>query len=438
MFANLPVHSGPDWTLYHDDCRARLAQMPENSVDSIVTDPPYHLTSVTKRMGADNAAPVQFGKDGAYRRAAAGFMGKRWDGGDVAFQVETWAAAWRVLKPGGYLFAFSGSRTFHRMTTAIDDAGFIIHPLIGWAFGSGFPKAHNLSRAIDQELGTEGGKIATGPVERRIRPGADRNATGSNARIDGEFQAGIYVPATPEAAQWQGWFYGGQVRKPALEPICVAQKPFSERNGSANVLRWGVGAVNIDGVRVDGDKTEMEGRSGASTPSLYGGGIGIPEIWKPHDLGRWPANLIHDGSPEVLALFPDTAPSSARPRNNGARDISKAKGAEKAHVTHGHEDDGGSAARFFECYPPDLPPIIYCPKAGRADRAGSVHPTVKPQRLMRSIIRHGTPPGGVVLDMFAGSGSTLQAARAEGRSVIGIEADAASVVDTVWRMRYAT
>lgn len=412
MFGPLDTQSGPGWTLYHDDCVTRMAALPENSVDVIVTDPPYHLHSITKRFGSSDAAPAQVGETGAYARASKGFMGRTWDGGNVAFRVETWRAAYRLLKPGGYIFAFASSRGYHRMGCAIEDAGFITHPMIGWVFGSGFPKATNLSRMIDQALG----------------------ATGSNARIDGEFQAGIYQPVTPEAQQWSGWFYGGQARKPALEPIYVGQKPFSEKNGALNVLRWGVGAINIDGVRVGesgGTKRSHQEAYGAEGRADQGGG----QAWRSgHEivdlgLGRWPANLIHDGSSEVLAMFPQTTPSNDRPRNNGDFK-SVAKGFDKAHVTSGYSDSG-SAARFFECYP-----LIYCAKASNGDRAGSKHATVKPQGLMRALVRHGCPPGGIVLDPFTGTGSTLKAAIAEGRRAIGIEADATSIIDTVWRMRY--
>lgn len=420
MFGPLETQFGNGWTLYHDECVNRMLQMEENSIDCICCDPPYHLTSIVERFGSSDAAPAQVGETGAYARASKGFMGKRWDGGNVAFRVETWRAAYRLLKPGGYIFAFASSRGYHRMACAIEDAGFITHPMIGWVFGSGFPKATNLSREIDKALD------ATGSVERRIRPGADRNKTGVRRS-----------PATPEAQQWSGWFYGGQARKPALEPIYVGQKPFSEKNGALNVLRWGVGGVNIDGVRVGesgGTKRSHQEAYGAEGRADQGGG----QAWRSgHEivdlgLGRWPANLIHDGSSEVLAMFPDSKAGGsisnrASPKTKGIYGEFNSENERWSGYA-----DTGSAARFFECYPP----LIYCAKASNGDRAGSKHATVKPQKLMRALVRHGCPPGGIVLDPFTGTGSTLKSAIAEGRRAIGIEADATSITDTVWRMRY--
>lgn len=439
MFYNLHDQSGPGWTLHHAECIERMRAMPPDTVDAILTDPPYHLTSIKARYGktdidrdGTNETRARNRSD-AMARLAGGFMGKAWDGGDVAFRVETWQAAYRVLKPGGYLMAFASSRGYHRMTVAIEDAGFIIHPLIGWVFGNGFPKATDASRMIDQALGVKG--CRTNGVSGKGSVTVSAFGDGLNVNFE---QRPAYAPATPEAAAWNGWYYGGQVRKPALEPICVAQKPFSEKNGALNILRWGVGAVNIDGCRV-GD--EVRHNSSASYNKIYGQFKGNETEGRPA-VGRWPANLMHDGSPEVLALFP-----VLKARSN--RNDSAGKGATPDQVYAGgwgdrdcgvryNRDDPdmreGSAARFFECYPPV---ITYCPKANARDRLGSRHPTVKPMTLIRALVRHVTPPGGTVLDPFAGTGTTLRAAVLEGVNAIGIEADATSIVDTVWRMRHA-
>ncbi|MBZ9921669.1 site-specific DNA-methyltransferase, partial [Mesorhizobium sp. BR1-1-7] len=242
-----------DCTLYNGDCLEVMAGLPENSVDAIVTDPPYHLTSIVKRFAT--GAPAQFGKDGAYQRASAGFMGQVWDGGDIAFRVETWAACLRVLKPGGYIMAFASTRGFGRMSVAIEDAGFITHPMIAWLFGSGFPKA-------------------------------------TQTRVEG----------------MDGWRYGGQALKPAIEPIYMGQKPFSEKTGTANIKRWGTGAINIDGCRVGGDARPImahNGRGAGASPTA-GPQTGSSATGELTSLGRYPANLIHDGSEAVLAEFPET------------------------------------------------------------------------------------------------------------------------------------
>lgn len=433
MFGPLDARHGPGWSVHNADCIERMNAMPPDSVDSIVTDPPYHLTSVqarykntsTDRDGTNETRARN--RSDAMARLAGGFMGKTWDGGDVAFRVETWRAALRVLKPGGYIFAFASSRGYHRMACAIEDAGFITHPMIGWCFGSGFPKASNASRMIDQALGVKGEAPSLSQVNMMV------DGDGKIIELLDVTGTG-YQPVTAEAAEWNGWYYGGQARKPALEPIYVGQKPFSEKNGALNILRWGVGAVNIDGCRVGDSGATTKARDVATreTTGIYGNGLNGGKI-VPVDLGRWPANLIHDGSPEVVALFPHTI-SGGGPAVGTKRTHANTYNEPNVSSSQPYGSNSGSAARFFNCYPPDIPPLIYSPKASSADRLGSKHPTVKPQKLMRDIIKHGTPPGGTILDPFAGTGSTLKAAVMENRHAIGIEADPTSVVDTVWRM----
>lgn len=360
-------------TVIHGDMLAELPNLAADSVDSVVCDPPYHLTSIVKRFGADGAAPAK-DRDGLYARASAGFMGMQWDGGDIAFCPETWAEVLRVLKPGGYLLAFASTRGFGRMSVAIEGAGFIQHPFIAWIFGSGFPKA---TRVKD--------------------------------------------PA------WDGWRYGGQALKPAIEPIFMGQKPFSEKTGTANILKHGTGAINIDGCRVEGTDGTTTARTASSTANTtsYGksekmGGLGSP-------LGRWPANVIHDGSEEVLAAFPATTHEGRFPGKQSRHDASSWS------ITGGEISagrgmcDSGSAARFF-----------YSAKADQSDRLGSKHPTVKPVDLMAYLCRLVTPPGGTVLDPFAGSGSTGMACLREGFDAVLIEREAEYVADIKRRIAHVS
>jgi site-specific DNA-methyltransferase (adenine-specific) len=234
-------------TLHAGDSRDVLKALADHSIDSIVTDPPYALVSIVKRFGGKNAASVKVpeGGSGAYARASSGFMGKQWDTGETAFATEFWAECLRVLKPGGHVVSFSGTRTFHRMVCAIEDAGFEVRDQIGWTFGSGFPKSHNAGN---------------------------------------------------------GW---GTALKPAWEPICLARKPLSEKTVAAN-LAHGTGAINIDGCRV-GTEVRFRGDGMSSLGVMHDDG------WQPQPLerrpieGRWPANVIHDGSEEVIAAFPGHA-----------------------------------------------------------------------------------------------------------------------------------
>ena len=397
------------------DMRERLRDLPDASIDSVVTDPPYHLTSIVKRFGASNAAPAKSGKTGAYARASRGFMGQTWDGGDVAFQSETWAEVLRVMKPGAHLLAFSGTRTYHRMVCAIEDAGFEVRDglldliasdapvrlfmesldaeqlgafirciedsqfggLLAWIYGSGFPKSHNIAKALNRE--------------------------------------GL-VDNLDEARAWQGW---GTALKPALEPIVLARKPL-DGTIAANVLMHGTGALNIDRCRVEGAPrtTHADGNRQGSHPAPMDWGVRTGHA-APGAAGRWPANVIHDGSDEVVAGFPETKKSI------GGGGVKTGIGLPGEVRGGGYEyggdvgfGDTGSAARFF-----------YSAKADQTERhAGcedlekrNSHPTVKPIDLMRWLIRLVTPRGGLVLDPFMGSGSTLIAAHLEQCRAIGVE-----------------
>jgi site-specific DNA-methyltransferase (adenine-specific) len=349
------------------DCLEVLRGLPDCSVDACVTDPPYGLS----------------------------FMGKAWD--HSVPSVEVWREVLRVLKPGAHLLAFFGTRTYHRGVVAIEDAGFEVRDQIGWAFGSGFPKSLNLK------------------------------------------------------GDWQGW---GTALKPAWEPIVVARKPFVG-TVAGNVLEWGTGAINVDGCRVGTDENlnggaYSNGSKDLSAATSYATGVNAGEFVQP--TGRWPANLIHDGSDEVAGLFPVTGPARQNKSSDNRAVPFMQAGGEKTGGTSGrrdptdsHDDQGGSAARFF-----------YCAKAGKADREDGLgdrdavrvadrvaddgpggenprnrtnkprvnhHPTVKPTDLMRYLCRLVTPPGGVVLDPFMGSGSTGRGAVLEGFGFTGIEID---------------
>lgn len=399
--------------LIKGDCVAAMSQMVQESVDSIVTDPPYHFASIVKRFGADDAAPARSdGATGVYERSSRGFMGKTWDGGDVAFRPETWAAALRVLKPGGHLVAFGASKNYHRLACAIEDAGFEIRDSLMWVFGSGFPKSLDVSKAIDKAAGAERALTRPGVVKRDgYGEDWDTGSSTDRPRYD--------EPATDDAREWQGW---GTALKPAYEPIILARKPLIG-TVAENVLAHGTGAINVDGCRVNpGEVVSGGGNGKASHGGRFASGEtnGGRPIVQPHTLGRWPANLVHDGSEEVLAGFPDSKGAAGtvtgkEPSTGDRYVLSGLAGRHEPRVPRG---DSGSAARFF-----------YCAKASKGDRAGSKHPTVKPIALMRWLVRLITPPGGTVLDPFAGSGTTGQAAMEEGFDAVLIERETEYLAD---------
>lgn len=445
-------------TLHCGDSRDVLRAIPDASIHAVVTDPPYALVSIGKRFGKEGAAPAQFGRDGAYSRASAGFMGQKWDTGETAFAAEFWAEVLRVLKPGGHVISASGTRTYHRLAVAIEDAGFEVRDMVSWLYGSGFPKSHDVSKGIDKLdaaaarrerqlrftawlrstgitsaqvndlTGTvmashyltdkEQPAVATrehleamrcllgeipawveGLVDERTVESENfkaREIVGHHedkaqaAKWHAKYAGGKVAPAdaitvahTPEAQAWQGW---STALKPACEPWVLARKPL-EGSVAANVLAHGAGALNIDGCRIEaGDKAPAPvgqfGGSEIGPTGLRGVSDGAAD-----GLGRWPANIVHDGSPEVVAAFPD------------------------------------DAARFF-----------YSAKADADDRLGSKHPTVKPVDLMQWLCRLVTPPGGTVLDPFAGTGTTGEAAWREGFSAVLVEREAEYQADIRRRM----
>lgn len=398
----------PQTTLLLGDCRDSMRAMAADSIDAIVSDPPYGLS----------------------------FMGRGWDHGVPG--EEFWKEALRVAKPGAYLLAFGGTRTFHRLTVAIEDAGWEIRDCIMWVYGSGFPKSHNVALGIDKHLGGANRGRAI-PVASRFQAsdGEEVNKLTSNP-------VEAYRAKSEEAAQWEGW---GTALKPAWEPVIVARKPLSG-TVAENVLRYGVGGLNIDGCRVaTADTVKIHSRSSEAADSST---IFIDKRplethqTEGQKLGRWPANLIHDGSEEVVAGFPVTTSGTRRARQNDASD-SVARG-HFAGYNSGHFDgDSGSAARFFYCSKADnkdrnegcenLPPRRHSdrpsddlpggdnPRNRTNNERSNFHPCVKPTDLMRYLCRLVTPPGGLVLDPFMGSGSTGKAAVLEGINFIGCELD---------------
>ena len=418
--------------LHSGDSLDVLARIDEGSIDSVVTDPPYHLTSIVKRFGAANAAPAKSGATGAYKRASAGFMGKQWDGGDIAFRTELWALVLRALKPGGHVLAFSSTRTYHRMACAIEDAGFEIRDQIGWAYGSGFPKSHDVSKGIDKALGAERKKMRIDAASLQNPPnlvggankGADRPWR-QEALKNGFHEAVSDEAVSDEAVGFQGW---GTALKPAWEPIVLARKPLIGTVAD-NVLAHGTGALNIDGTRIGlvGGTPKSASHDKSSTVSV--GSHLNAQAGELNGKGRWPANIIHDGSDEVMGAFPESssgALTADQQINGGWKGTVNCYGSGERGGTNEYAANSGSAARFF-----------YTAKADAMDRLGSKHPTVKPLDLMQYLVRLVTPPGGTVLDCFAGTGTTGEAAWREGFSAVLIEREPEYQNDIRRRMKLA-
>ena len=469
----MPHYETPEVTLWRGRSELILSQLPDASVDACVTDPPYEL----------------------------GFMGKGWDATGIAYDVDLWREVWRVLKPGGHLLAFGGTRTWHRLACAIEDAGFEVRDSIAWMYGSGFPKSLDVSKAIDKQRTEDrapvdavrawlnarrleagfshdavnkhfghasngGGSSSawmTNPTSRALptweqwqalkalfgfgdemdaevwrlngrkgKPGDNFEARevlservaivegGKGGWADmvasGRFKPGEKVirdtaPATDAARTWQGW---GTALKPAFEPIVVARKPLSG-TVAGNVLAHGTGALNIDACRVESSETWI-GSNEAST-SANGYGPGDTDGWQghwtkrsqSHASGRWPANVVLDED-QAAALDQQSGESLSRIGKPRSADSGDGWGMT---ATGAEYDDLGGASRFF-----------YVAKADASERpkvGGVAHPTVKPLALMRWLVRLVTPPGGVVLEPFAGSGTTVEACLLEGFRCVAIE-----------------
>ena len=360
--------------VYHGDCIEIMRTLPDASVDSVVTDPPYLID----------------------------FMGKGWDAADgIAGKPEVWREALRVLKPGGHLLAFGGTRTWHRLAVAIEDAGFEVRDSIAWMYGSGFPKSLDVSKAIDKAAGAERDRVAySGGIA----------SDSSNYGGGGVVHVGTKVgdkPATPAAQQWQGF---GTALKPAFEPIVVARKPLIG-TVAENVQAHGTGALNIDGCRIGTEILPAQSRGVSRIGTFEGADGNITN----ERTGRWPANVILDESQAAeldrqSGVTTSALTGSERTLDVGRSDLVRQAPREGMRRAHG---DSGGASRFFYC--------AKAPKKERPNVDGIAHPTVKPLNLLRYLVRLVTPPGGTVLEPFAGSGTTVEACILEGFDCIAIE-----------------
>ena len=439
--------------LHNGDCLNILKMMIEDEVfvDSIVTDPPYEL----------------------------GFMGRSWDSTGIAFQKETWELCLKVLKPGGHLLAFSGSRTYHRMAVAIEDAGFEIRDQVMWLYGSGFPKSMNVGKALDKKLGNERESFGT-----KLKKAGDMR--GGNYVKGGDYKS-IEIEITKGNTEWEGW---GTALKPAHEPLVLARKPLSEKSVVDNVLKHRTGGINIDECRVGNEEIDTsKNRRNKQETTIFKGG------WKSEEggdtvTGRFPANVMHDGSDVVKDIFPKTGtkgdakyPDSnpdfrdqgrqskenmgidklsfgqtenvkrkavnRQPRKDDKVWTNKNSGMKSLQYTIEYEDSG-DASRYFYCAKTskaernqgldNLPTKKASSMPGRRNpddmkdskidndvtgrfvtQKKNIHPTVKPIKLMKYLCRLITPKGGTVLDPFMGSGSTGMAAKEENFEFVGIE-----------------
>jgi site-specific DNA-methyltransferase (adenine-specific) len=383
------------YAVLNADCLDAMKRMPDNCVDAVVTDPPYGLD----------------------------FMGKNWDHGVPG--IEFWKEALRVAKPGAHLLAFGGTRTYHRLACAIEDAGWEVRDCLGWIYSSGMPKSMDISKAIDKKLGAQRAvRAAIGDHEGTIDFGMKNRCPKCGKPF---FSANPctcpredLVPITEEAKKWSGW---GTCLKPAFEPIILARKPLEEGTVADNVLKWGVGGLNIDECRVSTtdnlnggaySKSGNRGNLSGDQRDAKGAGMFAPGKTVGRDFvqpsGRFPANLIHDGSDEVLEVFPDNVKGGTWNRTKGARPFNN-NGEPTEYTTAGSDASIGSAARFF-----------YCPKASKKEKGKeNIHPTVKPIELMKYLVKLVSPKGALVLDPFMGSGSTGVAAVQIGRRFLGVE-----------------
>ena len=405
---------GQTYTVHIGNNLDILPTLADNSVDSIVTDPPYEL----------------------------GFMGKKWDSSGIAYSVELWRECLRVLKPGGHLLSFGGTRTWHRVAVGIEDAGFEVRDSIAWMYGSGFPKSLDVSKAMNKAAG----------VKYEAKPASgvgfmNSSDDGYNTTLNQLSQVG---ESTPQAQQWEGW---GTALKPAFEPIVVARKPLIG-TVAENVLTHGTGALNIDGSRIEGNKPSVPNPAlGVRERITYGFGTGEGRNGQMSDntKGRWPANVILDEySAEVLDEQSGQSKSTrSQVTSNPGTVYGSGKGLPSHTGIYGHNDSGG-ASRFYyvakaskrdrnegldELEDGDTPYRSHRPNfentkgietpfagAGRSgENLKNFHPTVKPTQLMRYLVKLVTPSGGTVLDPFTGSGSTGKAAILEGFRFIGCE-----------------
>ena len=410
--------------ILNGDCLDELRSIADASVDSVVTDPPYGLSNTKPAQVAETITRWASGERD-YLPGGRGFMGKEWDG--FVPPPAVWDECMRILKPGGHMLVFAGSRTQDLMGLSIRLAGFDIRDSVAWLYGSGFPKGQSISKAIDKQAGVTRQVVGTAK-------GA-RNGNGENvdygafaSAADGTYA--VTESGSDEARKWEGW---NTSLKPAHEPIIMARKPFSGTVAS-NVMEHGTGALNIDACRVgmsDAERSVVDHRSGVSENrnSIFGVGQ-RPEdgVWKSSPAGRWPANVLLD--PDAAAAMDEQSgwsKSSSATRRNTAEAHNKTGSMGKSSgdwETRGHADAGG-ASRFFPVFKYQAKaPAKERPQHTAEDGRVVKHATVKPLDLMRWLVRLVTPEGGVVLDPFAGSGATVEAALLEGMCPIGIEREA--------------
>lgn len=503
--------------IIHGDCVQAMKDMFNDGilVDSIVTDPPYHLKSIVSRfkntsLQDDNVTGQRgLNKADGLARLSRGFMGQEWDGGDIANQVETWEAAYNVLKPGGFLLAFGGTRTFHRMTCAIEDAGFEIRDCLSWMYGTGFPKSHNISKAISEKYSIG---LCTCEVCENINIGRDLDESYtsglSSVRPEYEISSAPSCSVSVQREKRHGEFgepvpnmsfdsgtkdtknlttdknkhnnqrqeirsefictkcgnlrrnIGGSALKPAWEPIIFARKPLGEKTVAANVLKYGTGGINIDDCRI-GVTGATKRSNQAEYPKNFDGSENRGKSWARtgHEIeivddGRWPANVIHDGSDEVMEMFGEYGESKDGKyvgHNRQGSSDNKIYGGRNADTNDSGFNGEGTAARFFYSAKASSKDRIYtcticnqsCLKSEwethrhEQDKFNHIesHPTCKPISLMRYLVRLVTPPNGTVLDPFAGSGTTLQAAVEEGFKTIGVEQNSVYVDNIQYRIK---
>ncbi len=443
------------YKLIHGDCLEKLKELEDNSVDAIITDPPYCLSSQRvyskqkeiNEIKGTGKLRANIENNSCYGSIVKGFMGKEWDN-EIAFNPKVWEESLRVLKPAGHLLSFGGTRTYHRMTCAIEDAGYEVRDCLAWIYGSGFPKSQNISQMYEKDvcrnefikefgrkpeiIKDEEGKIIKDEFKEyweswRIKgernPNSRENCTKENT-IYGSGTVGktayYFIPKTEFGKEWEGW---GTALKPAFEPIVLARKPLSEKTIAENVLKWGTGGLNIDGSRVgfvnEEDKKQfIDDSNGINRQKSTNAIFDNSKIIGNHNIkderinqGRFPANVILDEEAgRLLDLQSGITKSSDTKRN---RNTIGSFGMPNDNTPE-YSDKGG-ASRFF-----------YCAKASKSERNAGLeinnsHPTLKPTKLLEYLIKLTTKENQVVLDMFMGSGSTGVACMNLGRRFVGIE-----------------